>query len=105
VNINHPMSCRKLPRFVIKCLGVECDVYMLYLKCINIRTITPRLANEAIIDCQLLKEYGISLNFAKESFSYTREGELKEHCSISGQDYRMYQVMTEVWQRILSVNI
>jgi hypothetical protein len=41
--------------------------------------ITPRLANEAIIGCQLLKEYGIRLNFAKKSFSYAREGELREH--------------------------
>jgi hypothetical protein len=41
--------------------------------------ITPRLANEAIISCQLLKEYSISPNFAKESFSYVREGKLREH--------------------------
>jgi hypothetical protein len=41
--------------------------------------ITPQLPNEAIISCQLLKEYGISLNFAKENFSYAREGELREH--------------------------
>jgi hypothetical protein len=40
--------------------------------------ITPHLANEAIIGCQLLKEYGISLNFAKENYSYAREGELRE---------------------------
>jgi hypothetical protein len=44
--------------------------------------ITPRLANEAIIGCQLLKEYGISLNFAKETFSYAREGELRENLFI-----------------------
>jgi hypothetical protein len=30
------MSCRRLPQLVIKCVGVVCDVYMLYLKCINI---------------------------------------------------------------------
>jgi hypothetical protein len=36
VNINRLMSCRRLPRFVIKCVGVVCNVYMLYLECINI---------------------------------------------------------------------
>jgi hypothetical protein len=41
--------------------------------------ITPRLTNEAIIGCNLLKEYGFNINFATESFSYTREGELREH--------------------------
>jgi hypothetical protein len=36
VNIDRLISCRRLPRFVIKCVGVVCDVYMLYLKCMNI---------------------------------------------------------------------
>jgi hypothetical protein len=46
---------------------------------VGVFMVTPQLANEAIKGCQLLKEYGISLNFAKESFSYAREGELREH--------------------------
>jgi hypothetical protein len=41
--------------------------------------ITPQLNNEAIIGCNLLKEYGFNINFARESFSYIREGELREH--------------------------
>jgi cystathionine beta-lyase family protein involved in aluminum resistance len=54
--------------------------------------ITPQLTNETIIGCQLLKEYFISLNFAKESFSYAREGEL----TFSGRNAPFGTVMSMV---------
>jgi hypothetical protein len=36
--------------------------------------ISPQLANEAIIRCQLLKEYCININFERSSISCVREG-------------------------------
>jgi hypothetical protein len=36
--------------------------------------ISPQLANEAIIGCQLLKEYGINTNFERGSISYVKDG-------------------------------
>jgi hypothetical protein len=41
--------------------------------------ISSQLANEAIIGCQFLKEYGISLDFGRGIVSYVREDELKEY--------------------------
>jgi hypothetical protein len=36
MNIDRLLSCRRQPQFIIKCVGVVCEVYMLYLKCSNI---------------------------------------------------------------------
>jgi hypothetical protein len=41
--------------------------------------ISSQLANEAIIGCQLLKEYGVSLDFGRGIVSYVRGDELKEY--------------------------
>jgi hypothetical protein len=41
--------------------------------------ISPQLINSAIIGCQFLKEYGITINFERESISYSRDGSIKEH--------------------------
>jgi hypothetical protein len=40
--------------------------------------ISSQLTSEAIIGCQLLKEYGISINFERGSISYDREGCFRE---------------------------
>jgi predicted aspartyl protease len=40
--------------------------------------ISPQLSNQAIIGCQTLKEYGIRLDFKRESISYVRDV-LKEY--------------------------
>jgi hypothetical protein len=68
----------------------------------------PQLANEAIIGCQLLKEYGISLNFSKESFksfSYAREGELREHLFSQWSGLQKVASNDRSLAQILSVNI
>jgi hypothetical protein len=41
--------------------------------------ISPQFVNNAILGCQFMKEYGINLNFEKESFTYFREGGIREH--------------------------
>jgi hypothetical protein len=40
--------------------------------------ITAQLNNEAIIGCQFLKEYGVSINFDRGTLSYVRGGVLRE---------------------------
>jgi hypothetical protein len=35
---------------------------------------SPQLANEDIIGCQMLKEYGININVERGSISYVRDG-------------------------------
>jgi hypothetical protein len=40
--------------------------------------ISPQVTSEAIIGCQLLKEYGISINFERGSISYDRLGCFRE---------------------------
>jgi hypothetical protein len=47
--------------------------------------ISSQLTNEAIIGCQLLKEYGISINFGRGTFSYVRGGVLREY-TFAAQD-------------------
>jgi hypothetical protein len=41
--------------------------------------VSSQLTNEAIIGCQLLKEYGASINFGRGTFSYVRSGVLREY--------------------------
>jgi hypothetical protein len=65
--------------------------------------ISPQLANEAIIGCQLLKECSININFERGSISYVRDGifrqqyfEQKEEQKselpgYSSEDYRCYK--------------
>jgi hypothetical protein len=40
--------------------------------------ISSQLISEAIIGCQLLKEYGINVNFEMGSINYAREGSFRE---------------------------
>jgi hypothetical protein len=40
--------------------------------------ISAQLANDAIIGCQFLKEYGFRINFDSETFTYVREGISRE---------------------------
>ena len=40
--------------------------------------ISPQLTSEAIIGCQLLKEYGTNINFERGTISYAREGCFRE---------------------------
>jgi hypothetical protein len=44
----------------------------------NMFMITAQLNNEAIIGCQFLKEYGVSINFDRGNLSYVRGGVLRE---------------------------
>jgi hypothetical protein len=41
--------------------------------------ISSQLASEAILGCQLLKEYGLNLDFGRSIVSYVREGALKTY--------------------------
>jgi hypothetical protein len=40
--------------------------------------ISPQLINDAILGCQFMKENEVSLNFERETFSYVKEGLVKE---------------------------
>jgi hypothetical protein len=46
--------------------------------------LSPKLANEAILGCEFLKEYGIRLDFRKENLCYVREGSLRCHSFMQG---------------------
>jgi hypothetical protein len=39
---------------------------------------SSQLANDTIIGCQLLKEYGVTINFGRGNVSYVREGIYKQ---------------------------
>jgi hypothetical protein len=41
--------------------------------------ISPQLVKDSILRCQFMKEHGISLNFERESFTYFKGGNVKEH--------------------------
>jgi hypothetical protein len=41
--------------------------------------VSPQLANDAIIGCQFLREYGVGIDFKKSSFCYAKNGEPREH--------------------------
>jgi hypothetical protein len=41
--------------------------------------VSSQLTNEAIIGCQLLKEYGVSINSDRGNFSYVQGSVLREH--------------------------
>jgi hypothetical protein len=45
--------------------------------------VSSHLTNKAIIGCQFLKEYGVSINFKRGTFSYVRGAELREHSFVT----------------------
>jgi hypothetical protein len=45
----------------------------------SVLTVSFQLANEAIIGCKFLKDFGVSINSDRGTFSYVRGAELREH--------------------------
>jgi hypothetical protein len=45
--------------------------------------VSSQHTNEAIIGCQFLKEYGVGINVDRETFSYIRGAELREHSFVT----------------------
>jgi hypothetical protein len=51
--------------------------------------ISPQLINEAILGCQFMKGYGITLSFETESFTYVIGEEIVERSFFRPQDFEI----------------